>query len=206
VLALTWYLIYVKRKISRDSALMFVVERVTDRQIATGSLREELREIIKEREEIIEDEFDAFIKNALILDLPDQTSFDDFVKIAAQGLDQRLHIGTDNLMRLFIEREKQSCTALRPGLAIPHIIVEGENRFDILLVRAKQGILFPDAEEPVHIVFALIGSKDMRNFHLRALMAIAQITEQHGFDQKWLKAQSIHDLRDIVLLGQRTRR
>jgi APA family basic amino acid/polyamine antiporter len=206
MLALAWYILYVKRKISRDSALMFVVERVTDRQIANGTLRDELREIIKEREEIIEDEFDTLVKNALVLDLQERTSFTDFVKIASEQLDKRLQVGIDRLSRLFIEREKQSCTALRPGLAIPHIIIGGKGVFDIFLVRAKQGILFPDAEEPVHIVFALIGSKDMRNFHLRALMAIAQITEQHGFDEKWLHAKSIQDLRDIVLLGQRTRR
>lgn len=203
--AIAWYFTYVRRKISKDSALMFVVERVTDRQIATGSLREELREIIKEREEIIEDEFDTLIKNAPVIDLQYQISFSDFVKIASKELDQRLHIGTEKLTRLFIEREKQSCTALRPGLAIPHIIIEGKNKFDILLVRAQQGILFPDAAEPVHIVFVLIGSKDMRNFHLRALMSIAQITEQHGFDEKWLKAKGVQDLHDIVLLGKRTR-
>jgi len=205
IIAIAWYFTYVRRKISKDSALMFVVERVTDRQISTGSLREELREIIKEREEIIEDEFDSLIKKAAVIDIPDQIGFNDFVKIASEELDQRLQISTEKLIQLFIEREKQSCTALRPGLAIPHIIIDGEKKFDILLVRAKQGILFPDAAEPVHIVFALIGSKDMRNFHLRALMSIAQITEQHGFDNQWLKAKTTQDLRDIVLLGKRTR-
>lgn len=205
VLAMGWYFLYVKKRISKESALMLVVERVTDRQLSTGTLREELREIIKEREEIIEDRFDSIIKNAAVIDLPDRIDFDDFVKIASRELDRRLRIGTENLMKLFIEREKQSCTALRPGLAIPHIVIDGENKFDILLVRAQQGIIFPDAEEPVHIVFVLIGSKDMRNFHLRALMAIAQITEQHGFDEKWLKAQSTQDLCDMVLLGKRSR-
>lgn len=203
--AILWYFVFVKPKISRDSAFMFVVERVTDRQIATGSLREELREIIKEREEIIEDEFDTLIKNALIIDLPEKTSFDDFVKIASETLNKRLKTDTATLAKLFIAREKQSCTALRPGLAIPHIIIEGKQKFDILLVRATKGIIFPDAPEPVHIVFALVGTKDMRNFHLRALMAIAQITEQHDFDRKWCQAKTVEDLRDIVLLGKRKR-
>jgi amino acid transporter/mannitol/fructose-specific phosphotransferase system IIA component (Ntr-type) len=205
VICLAWYSMYVRRKISRDSALMFVVERVTDRQIATGSLREELREIVKEREEIIEDEFDTMIKDAQIIDLPDQIHFNEFVKIAADVLDRKLHLGQEKLIELFIEREKQSCTALRPGLAIPHIIIKGKQKFEILLVRAQKGIIFPDAPEPVRIVFALIGSKDMRNFHLRVLMSIAQITEQHGFDANWCKAKSTQDLRDIVLLGKRTR-
>lgn len=203
--ALLWYLIYVRPKISRQSALMYVVERVTDRQIVTDTLKQELREIVKEREEIIEDEFDHLIKDSLILDIEEKIHFDEFIKIAAEKMSARLNIEPKGLIKLFIEREKQSCTALRPGLAIPHIVIQGKKKFDILAVRARDGIAFPDASEPVHIVFALIGTRDMRNLHLRALMAIAQITEQQGFDRKWLSAQTSEDLRDIILLGKRKR-
>ncbi|KPJ70593.1 hypothetical protein AMJ52_09720 [candidate division TA06 bacterium DG_78] len=204
--ALLWYFTYVRHRISRESALMYVVERVTDRQIVTNTLREELREVVKEREEIIEDEFDHLVKDALILDLEGKIHFDKFIKIASENLSERLGVEAKKFMKLFIEREKQSCTALRPGLAIPHIIIEGEKKFDMLLVRAKEGIIFPDAPEPVHIVFILVGTPDMRNFHLRALMAIAQISEHHDFDRKWLESRTIEGLRDIMLLGKRKRR
>jgi len=203
--AVLWYLFYVRQRISRESALMYVVERITDRKIVTDSLRDELREVVKEREEIIEDEFDKLVKNALILDFDEKIHFDDFIKIAADKLSQRTGLKPKSLIALFIEREKQSCTALRPGLAIPHIIISGKKKFDVLLVRAKQGIIFPDAPEPVHIVFVLVGTQDMRNFHLRALMAIAQIAQRHDFDKKWLEARKIEDLRDIMLLGKRQR-
>lgn len=184
---------------------MYVVERLTDRQIVTDTLRDELREVIKEREEIIEDEFDHIIKDALILDFEQEMQFSEFIDIASEELSRRTGIPKAKYIQLFNEREKQSCTALRPGLAIPHIIIEGENKFDVLLVRSREGIIFPDAEEPVHIVFALIGTRDRRRSHLRALMAIAQIAQQVHFDEKWLKAPSTKDLRDIILLGQRKR-
>lgn len=203
--AMLWYLLYVRPRIRRESALMYVVERVTDRQIVTDTLRDELREIVKEREEIVEDEFDHLIKHAFILDIDEQIHFDEFIKIASDKLSERLGVESKKFMKLFIEREKQSCTALRPGLAIPHIIIQGEKKFDILLVRAKGGIIFPDAPEPVHIVFILVGTQDMRHFHLRALMAIAQIAQQHEFDERWLNARSLEDLRDIMLLGKRKR-
>jgi amino acid transporter/mannitol/fructose-specific phosphotransferase system IIA component len=203
--ALLWYLTYVRPKITRESALMYVVERVTDRQIVTDTLKQELREIVKEREEIIEDEFDHLIRDAVILNIEEKMHFDDFIKIAAKKLSDRIDVDQGKLIKLFDEREKQSCTALRPGLAIPHIIIDGEQTFDIMMVRAAQGIIYPDAPEPVHIVFVLIGTRDMRNLHLRALMAIAQITEQPHFDEKWLSAQTSEDLRDIVLLGKRKR-
>ncbi len=203
--ALVWYLLYVRPKITRASALMYIVERVTDRQIATDSLREELREVVKEREEIIEDDFDHLIKDAMVLDFEEIMQFDDFVQIASEKLSNRLGVEKRKFIQLFIEREKQSCTALRPGLAIPHIVLEGKDKFDVLLVRAKEGIIFPDAPEPVHIIFVLVGTQDRRRSHLRALMAIAQISQDPDFDTMWHKAGTTEDLRDIVLLGKRKR-
>ena len=131
--------------------------------------------------------------------------FNEFIQIASEELTSRTGIAKEKFIQLFNEREKQSCTALRPGLAIPHIIIEGENKFDVLLVRSREGIIFPDAEEPVHIVFVLIGTRDRRRSHLRALMAIAQIAQQRDFDEKWLNASATKDLRDIILLGTRKR-
>jgi APA family basic amino acid/polyamine antiporter len=205
VVALTWYFLYVRPKMSQESALMYVVERITDRQIVTDTLREELREVVKEREEIVEDEFDRILKDALIIDLERRMNFSEFIQIASRALADRIGVATDKFIQLFNEREKQSCTALRPGLAIPHIVIDGDNIFDILLVRSREGIIFPDASEPVHIVFALIGTRDRRRSHLRALMAIAEIAQHPQFDEKWLAAATTKDLRDIMLLGKRKR-
>jgi amino acid transporter/mannitol/fructose-specific phosphotransferase system IIA component (Ntr-type) len=205
VSAFGWFFFYVRPKITRESALMYIVERITDRQIVTDTLRDELREVVKDREEIVEDEFDHIIKDALILDLDRQMHFNEFIQIASEKLTNRIGIPKEKFIQLFNEREKQSCTALRPGLAIPHIIIDGEDKFDVLLIRSREGIIFPDAEEPVHIVFVLIGTRDRRHSHLRALMAIAQIAQQHDFDEKWLKASTTTDLRDMILLGTRKR-
>ncbi|NQT32778.1 MAG: PTS sugar transporter subunit IIA, partial [Candidatus Omnitrophica bacterium] len=48
-------------------------------------------------------------------------------------------------------------------------------------------------------------TRDERNFHLRALSAIAQIVQDPRFEKKWMKARSKEALRDIVLLGKRKR-
>jgi mannitol/fructose-specific phosphotransferase system IIA component (Ntr-type) len=94
---------------------------------------------------------------------------------------------------------------VQPGFAIPHIVVEGENKFDILLVRARDGINFPHAPDPVRIMFVLAGSKDERNYHLRALMAIAQIAQEKHFEQRWLAARDTQGLRNLILLSTRKR-
>ena len=54
-------------------------------------------------------------------------------------------------------------------------------------------------------MFVLIGSKDQRNYHLRALMAIAQIAQQKHFHQQWLTAKGTEEIRNLVLLSTRKR-
>ncbi len=84
-------------------------------------------------------------------------------------------------------------------------MVEGNNKFDILLVRARDGIEFPDTPEPVKIVFVMAGSRDERNYHLRALMAIAQIAQEKDFEKRWLVARDTAAIRNLILLSARKR-
>ena len=64
---------------------------------------------------------------------------------------------------------------------------------------------FSDKHPNVRAVFMLVGTKDERNFHLRALAAIAQIVQDPVFERKWQAARSEQALRDVVLLGTRHR-
>jgi len=57
----------------------------------------------------------------------------------------------------------------------------------------------------VRVAFILVGSRDERNYHLRALMAIAHIVQEEQFVQRWLGAPKAEHLRDIVLLSGRER-
>jgi len=205
--SLLWYVTYVGIHKRSDSALIQVVRRVMDRDLepSGAALESELREILKERDEIVEDRFDHLIHECTILDRPSQESVWDFFRAIAVTLSEQLGMAEDRVYELLIERERESTTALRPGLAIPHIVVEGEGVFRLLLARSKEGIIFADDKPPVHAVFVLMGSGDERNYHLRALMHVAQITQSPGFDARWLAATGPEQLRNTVLLGERRR-
>jgi len=164
-----------------------------------------LKEILKERDEIIEDRFDHVIKESLVLDIEGSLDIEEFFRKVSNALAEELNMDSKRLFDLFMARESQSSTVLRPGLAIPHIVIEGEHKFKILLVRCKDGIVFSDSLPKVHIAFVLVVSRDERNFYLRALAAIAQVAQEADFDDKWLSARSMEGLRDIVLLGKRRR-
>jgi len=199
------YLFYGRPKVSRESAIMYVINRITSNDLTHDLLGAELREVLRERDEVVEDRFDHLIRECEVLDLKESLSLEEFLKIASNLLANRLGVKEELLFDLLLEREKESSTAISPGFAIPHITIEGEKKFEILLARCKNGIAFSRSLPPVHTVFVLIGSRDERNFHLRALAAIAQIVREANFDKNWLNARTPEELRDIVLLGERKR-
>jgi len=205
VAGVVWYFIYGHRHSDRESALVHLVRIVAAKEIRHGKLEQELREIALDREEIIYDRFDKLARDCEILDLPPGATADEMFTMAAEILAKRMKTKPEELLKKFKEREAESSTLIAPGLAIPHIIVEGENHFDILPVRCKEGVRFGEQHELVNMAFILVGSQDERNFHLRALMAIVQIVREEGFADRWMNAPGIEHLRDILLLAKRQR-
>jgi amino acid transporter len=201
-IGLLWYWLYGRIHAMRDSALMLLVRRITPKELTSYSLSEELREILLERDEVVADRFDILVRNALVLDLEGCLEMEDTFKTLAGSLAKRVDLSSEHIYELLMEREKDSSTIIAPGLAIPHIILPGEEKFEILLARCKDGIIFPPNPEPVHAMFVLAGTYDERNFHLKALMSIAKVVQKADFMKKWMKATSQEGLRDIVLLGE----
>jgi len=204
-LSAAWFALYVSRRVSRASAVMHVVERVTDRALKTVTLENELRDILIERDDIIEDRFDRLIRDCEILDIRGTRPAEKVFRKVSTILAERLQTDEYVLFEKFLHSEAEANTVVQPGFAIPHIVVEGDNKFDILLVRARDGIDFPQVEDPVKVMFVLVGSRDERNYHLRALMAIAQIAQEKNFEQRWLAARDAEGLRNLVLLSTRKR-
>jgi len=206
VVGVLWYVFYARPRSDRESALVYMVRSAVAREIRPSELEEELRDIALERDEIVRDRFDRLVEQCEILDLPEGISADALFEMAAEVLSGRLGVGREMLLEKLRAREAESSTVIQEGLAIPHIIVDGEGLFDILLVRCRDGIAFGEGQPPVRTAFILVGSSDERNFHLRALSAIAQIVLDPGFEKAWLAARSEQALRDILLLGKRARK
>ncbi len=205
LVAIVWYLAYVHRKIDRESAFVHMVKQALSPELAQRGLEEELKQITIERDEISLDRFDHLVKDAAVLDFEKSMPATEFFEKISEELSNHIDAKKGYLEKRFLDREMDSSTVLRPGLAIPHVIVEGEKVFYLLIARCKEGVVFSELSPKVHIAFVLVGSQDERNFHLRALMNIAHIVETPDFDDKWLKARNIEQLRDIVLMAKRRR-
>jgi mannitol/fructose-specific phosphotransferase system IIA component (Ntr-type) len=182
-----------------------MVENIAAKDIIRRGLEDELKQITIERDQIALDRFDHLVKQAVIMDLEANLSAKEMFRNAARELSCRVNIDQEKLYEMFLQREMESSTVIRPGLAIPHIIIEGEHVFDLLIVRCKKGIVFSELHPPVTTSFILIGSMDERNYHLRALMNIAHIVQEADFDERWNKARNMEELRDVILLSKRQR-
>ncbi|MBN2484158.1 MAG: amino acid permease [Candidatus Omnitrophica bacterium] len=201
--SLVWFFISA-RKFTRQSALMHLVERITAKELVDTSLEEELKEILHKRDNIVKDRFDHLIESCRVIDLTGRIHREVFFSHVADVIAQDLNLDKARIKDLLIKREAQSTTVIEKGLAIPHIVIEGEHKFDIVVARSKEGIVFP-GQEDVHVAFVLIGSKDERNFHLRTLMAIAQIVREHNFYKNFMRAKNEEQIRMLVLSSTRRR-
>ncbi|MCP4181662.1 MAG: amino acid permease [bacterium] len=205
ILAILIYYFYGKSRSKHEYALLHLLARITNKKIASNKLEEELKNILVERDEIVHDRFDELIKKCHVLDFEKAIDGKEFIMSAAGILASDMNISSEELVDKFIERERESSTALTETVAIPHIIIEGVKKFSILIARCKDGIKMSDDDHNINAVFVIIGTKDERNFHLKTLAAIAQTIDRKDFTEKWLNAKGEDNLKDIFLLSDRSR-
>lgn len=62
-------------KVSRESGIMYVIQRITSKDLTRGLLGTELRGGLRERDEVVEDRFDRIIHKCEIVDLKERLLF-----------------------------------------------------------------------------------------------------------------------------------
>ncbi|MBN1619320.1 amino acid permease [candidate division WOR-3 bacterium] len=203
--ALILFLLYGRRKNKNEYALLHLIERITNKKIVTDHLELELKKIISDRDEIVFDRFDKLIDSALIFDVCEKIEIEDFFKMISEGMSQKLNIPKEKILQSFLARENLASTAITPLIAIPHIVVDGEKIFEIVVARCSKGLKFSEENPSVKAVFIVFGSMDERNFHLQTLSAIAQIVLNPGFEKKWSLCKNEQALKDLIHLSERKR-
>ena len=199
------YWFYGRKRVQRESALLHLIERITARELVSGTLESELKGIVLERDEVTLDRFDQIVEECPVLDIEETMEVDEFFDLAGQKLAESMDEDSDRISKALKEREKDGSTVLTPNLAVPHIVIDGDHEFEVLLARCRDGVRFSEEAQEVKAVFVLVGTKDERNFYLNALSAIAQVAGHMEFMDRWMNARGPQGLRDVVVLGKRSR-
>ncbi len=201
------YWFYGRKRVTNESALLHLIHRMADpdKELVSDGLEAELKEIIRERDEITKDRFDTVIEDCPVLDIDGTMEAEEFLQRAAESLADRVGMDEGELASALKEREEESSTAIKSNLAVPHAVVEKEGVFEVLMARAAPGVFFSEEAPQVQAIFVLVGSQDERNFYLSSLAAIAEIAGNQQFMKRWLNAKGQEGLKDVVLLADRER-
>ena len=189
---------------NREHAIVNMVRMAVAKEIAAQGVKEEVKAAIHETDGFHEKSFETLIQQSVVLDLAGTRRYDHFFRQAAETLSAFSGLSATKLFELLMDREAESSTVLRPDLAVPHIIIEGENAFHVVMARCKEGIHFSTLAPKVQAVFVLAGTRDCRGHHLHALSSIAEAVQQPHFQERWLKAGNETTLKHIVLSSKKT--
>jgi len=205
LLIFIFYYFYSRNKYKGEYALLHLLKRITDNRLTEHLLETELREILRARDDIKPDKFDVLVSDAKVLDIEGPLDLDQFFKIISAKISNDIYLNKSEVFSLLKKRQEECNTAISKFVAIPHIIIEGSDRFFLMLVRCKQGVKFTINENAVKAIFVFVGTKEQRTFHLKTLASIATLVHQKDFEKKWLTSENIYYLRDMVLLSKRLR-
>jgi mannitol/fructose-specific phosphotransferase system IIA component (Ntr-type) len=206
IIGFLWYWFFARDKVWREYSLLHLVERVTGEKNTSYLLDEELREILIERDDVTEQRFEELLRKCEIIDTFKYEQADKFASLIANKIAKRLNVDKNKLYKLLLKKEKDSNVMIHPGIAILSNIIDGRDKFEIILARSKKGIILSDDAAPVHAFFVFVSTSEQQSFYMHSLMWIVQIAEETNFEQEWLNAKDSKELREIILSSWRKRK
>lgn len=89
-----------------------------------------------------------------------------------------------------IQREKMGTTGIGGGIAIPHIMMREISRTVMAFGRRREGVRFDSIdEEPVNLVFLLVGPRQDAGLHLKILCRLSRFLHNTRFKKALLEAE-----------------
>ena len=201
-----WYWFFARDKIWREYSLLHLVERITGEKTTGYLVDEELREILIDRDDITEKRFEQVINNCDVVDINKYLPPDELARLISHKLAERLDTDEEQLFKLLMEREKEPEFIVHPGIAIFSHVIKGRDKFGIILVRSKKGLIVSDDIDPIHAFIVVVSSPDQQSFYLHSLMWMVQIAEETDFEKEWINAHDCEELKAIILSSWKKRK
>ena len=113
----------------------------------------------------------------------------------------RVHrqLDKEKILKVLLEREKISTTAIGEGVAIPHGKLAAAERVRGVFARSPEGIDFASLDgELTHLFFVLIAPEGAAADHLKALARISRLLKDEGFRRRLMHGKTRQDLFNII--------
>ena len=136
---------------------------------------------------------------AHVVDLPDDAEWDDLMQEAVDHFVRSYPEKAEEINRGLYEASRKGDTPAAEGIALPHVLLDGIEHYELLMARSRSSLHFPGVAPGVTAVFVLLGSKDDPQQHLRMLAAIARRVDEPDFLARWEKAKDGEHLKRVLL-------
>ncbi|MFP4498418.1 MAG: amino acid permease [Vulcanimicrobiota bacterium] len=206
--SLVWYIIFSTVKKNKESALDHVIDRLSRPEsytLAKLDLGQELKEIVHERDDVIEDFFDVLVMNSTVVELEWRIPLTGFMGKIARAISNKLDLDENEVYETLIQTETSSPSYLRPGLVVPSLETSNVKKPHLFIIRNIHGIEYSPVLPPVYAVFIMIYPKSESRMYLQTLSAIVEITQDDMFDEDWFNAGTPQQIRNVVLMKKRRR-
>ncbi len=206
VLGAAWYWFYARGKVARTGAIYHIFERLGQQRYA--ALDTELRGILIEKGLRKGDPFDDIVMRSRVIDLDDESDFENVTKIVSEHLQSIIPLRADDIMSQIMEGTRIGATPVTHGFALPHFRAEGIEHPEMVLVRSIKGVNITiynplnreeEGEEKVFAVFYLVSPEKDPTQHLRILAQIAGRVDDDSFKEEWINAADEMELKETLL-------
>jgi PTS system nitrogen regulatory IIA component len=111
-----------------------------------------------------------------------------------------------NLVRVLVEREETSTTAIADGIAIPHGKMAIGEEVICTFGRSREGLEFDSVDgNPTHLFFLLISPESHPSVHLRWLAHLAVLLKNPAFRRALIDAETDKDILAVLAAEEHAR-
>ena len=110
---------------------------------------------------------------------------------------QHQALKAESLLRLLLERERASSTAVEKGVAFPHVKIAGLSQLLVVIARSKQGVDFGSLDKkPTHIFVVLLASE--ASHYLRMLAQLSKALQKPTCRECVLAAENAREVITVL--------
>lgn len=112
--------------------------------------------------------------------------------------DERLD--KEQLIEVFLERERLGSTGIGDGIAIPHGKLKNIDTLFASFGRSVEGIDFESMDgKPVYIFFLLVAPENSAGIHLKTLARISRLLKDSAFRKNLMAAKSKEEIFEQII-------
>ncbi len=120
-------------------------------------------------------------------------------KLIEMIADHPLIVDVGAVKKAVIERENMMSTGVGKGLALPHAKTKAVGGMIGALVTTSSPVEYGSLDnEPVRIVFLLVGKLDSKSLHVRILSRVSRVMNSEAVRQQILAAKTSDELLTII--------